>query len=79
MPLYYFDTREGETFLRDDTGLELDGLEAARDEATAGLATMARDAIPGALRRELAIEVSDTDRNPLLRASLWFEVAVLAS
>ena len=77
MSLYFFDTRDGETFVRDDEGLEFDGIERARDEATRGLADMARFAIPGKLRRELAVEVSDAARSPLLRASLWFEVQVL--
>lgn len=79
MPLYFFDTPTGDDFLPDEEGLVLSGIEAARDQATAGLATMARDAIPGAIRRELAVEVKDENRRPLLRAALWFEVAVLVS
>jgi len=79
MPRYFFDTRDGDSFIRDDDGIDFDGIEQARDEATRGLADMARDAIPGKIRRELAVEVSDFRRNPLLRASLWFEVQVLAT
>jgi Domain of unknown function (DUF6894) len=79
MPRYFFDTRDGDLFIRDDDGIEFDSIEQARDEATRGLADMARDAIPGEIRRELAVEVSDFRRNPLLRASLWFEVQVLAA
>jgi hypothetical protein len=78
MPHYFFDTRDGDHFTRDELGLELDGIEAARDEATLGMGDLARDALPGALRRELAIEVRDETDRQLLRASLWFEVAVLA-
>jgi hypothetical protein len=77
MPMYYFDTRDGADFIRDEIGLELDGIEAVRDEATRGLADFARDALPGSLRRELAVEVRDDVDRPLLRAALWFEVAVL--
>jgi hypothetical protein len=76
MPRYYFDSRDGERFIRDDEGLELDGIESARDEATYGLRDLAKDAIPGSVRRELAIEVRDANRQ-LIRASLWFEVQVL--
>ena len=65
--------------MRDEEGLELDGFGAARDEATAGLADLAHDALPGAIRRELAVEVRDEADHPLLRAALWFEVAVLAA
>ncbi|MEA2834170.1 MAG: hypothetical protein QOG66_2372 [Methylobacteriaceae bacterium] len=78
MPRYFFDTRDGAHFVRDEEGIELDGFEAARDEATAGLADLAHDALPGALRRELAVEVRDAFGQALLRAALWFEVAVLA-
>jgi hypothetical protein len=59
MPHFYFDTRDGADFIRDEIGLELDGIEAAQDEATRGLADFAKDAIPGSLRRELAVEVRD--------------------
>jgi hypothetical protein len=79
MPRYFFDTRDGDSFIRDDEGIEFDGIEQARDEATGALADMARDSIPGEVRRELAVEVSDFRRNPLLRASLWFEVQALAT
>jgi hypothetical protein len=79
MPHYFFDTRDGPDFVRDELGVELDGIEAARDEATRGLADLARDALPGAMRRELAVEVRDAADKALLRASLWFEVAVLAA
>ena len=78
MGFYFFDTRDGNDFIRDELGLELDGIESARDHATAGLADLAHDAIPGSVRRELAVEVSDEHRKPLLRATLWFEVAILA-
>ena len=55
MPHYFFGTRcNSEDFVRDEAGLELDNIEAARDEATCGLADLARDTLPGATRRELA-------------------------
>ncbi|HVI80308.1 MAG TPA: hypothetical protein VM715_19560 [Candidatus Acidoferrum sp.] len=78
MPLYYFDTRDGPDFIRDEIGLELDGIEAARREATLGLADFAKDAIPGSVRRELAVEVREHTEHALLRATLWFEVTVHA-
>jgi hypothetical protein len=79
MPHYFFDTRDGPDLVRDDEGLELDGIEAARDEATRGLTDLAKDTLPGALRRELAVEVRDGANQALLRAALWFEVAVLVA
>jgi hypothetical protein len=78
MPRYFFDTRDGDRFVRDDDGLELDGIEQARDEATRGLTDLAGDALPKAVRRELAIEVRDEADRQRLRASLWFEVQILA-
>jgi hypothetical protein len=78
MARFYFDHRDGDEFLRDDEGLEFPSLEHAREEAIAALGGIAKDALPGAQRRELAIEVSDEHRKPLLRASLWFEVQALA-
>jgi hypothetical protein len=77
MPLYYFDTRDGDNFIRDELGLELDGIEQARDEATRGMADLARDALPGSVRRELSVQVRDHDDRDVLKASLWFEVAIL--
>jgi hypothetical protein len=76
VPRYFFDSHDGDGFIRDDEGIELDGIAAALDEATRALRDIAKDAIPKAARRELAIEVRD-DRRPLIRASLWFEVQVL--
>ena len=76
MPHYYFDSRDGLERITDDVGLDFDNLPAALDEATRGLADLAKDALPGSERRELAIEVRDHMRRLLLRAALWFEVAV---
>ena len=77
MPLYYFDTRDGDEFIQDEIGIELDGIEAARDESTRGLADLARDALPKSTRRELAVEVRDEADQALLRAALRFEVALV--
>jgi hypothetical protein len=78
MPQYFFDTRDGPELLRDEEGLELDGIQQARDEAARGLLDLARDLITGSESRELAIEARDRRNVALLRAALSFEVAVLA-
>jgi hypothetical protein len=54
-------------------------MEAVRNEATRGLADLAKDALPGAIRRELSVEARDAADQPLLRAGLWFEIAILAA
>jgi hypothetical protein len=75
MPRFYFDVRDGETFTPDDLGIELPNVEAARDQAALALAEIAREVLPGSVRRELAIEVRDSA--PVLRTSLVFEARPL--
>ena len=58
MPRYYFDTCDGGDFIRDAIGLELDGIEAARDEAAPGLA-------------DFADRISGRDSPGSSRSSLW--------
>ena len=79
MSRYFFDSRDGDHVIRDDDGIELDGIEAARDEAALALRDLAKDALPGSTRREVAIEVRDESGRQLIRASLWVEVQVLAT
>jgi hypothetical protein len=57
MPRYFFDTRDNGTFIEDDVGLEMSSLEEVKIEATRCLAEMARDVLPGSVRRDLAVEV----------------------
>jgi hypothetical protein len=70
---HYFDNRDGTDFMRDEVGMELDGIEAARDEATRGLADLAKDVLPGSVRREVAVECRHEPDHNVLRAALWFE------
>ena len=79
MPRYYFDASDNESFTADEVGLDLQDIDAARDEAARGLADMARDALPEGMRRTLAIEVKDEFKRPLLRTALVFEVKYLGS
>ena len=72
MPRYYFDVRVGDNFTEDREGLEFAGIEAAQDEAVRALGEMAKDALPGAVEREMAVEVRDERKQPLLRADLSF-------
>jgi hypothetical protein len=79
MPRYFFDFRDGDHSTTDDDGINLAGLDAARDEAARALAEMARDVLPGSARRVLVAEVKDEAKQPLLEARLVFEVARLRS
>ena len=74
MPRYYFDTCENGNFTRDETGLELDGLQTAKDEAARGLADLAQDVLQDSLNHEMSIEVRDEEKRLLFTTSLVFAV-----
>jgi len=76
MALYFFDTRDNDEFVEDSSGVELPDLEAVKVEAARSLAELAREVLPGSLKRELAVEVRD-EQGPLLRALMTFEAVLL--
>lgn len=78
MPLYFFDTRDNDIFIEDDVGVELPDLEAVKAQAALSLAELARDVLPGNLRRDLAVEARD-ERQPVLKATLRFDAILLVS
>ena len=73
--LYFFDTRDNETFIKDEVGLECANLEAVKKEAAVSLAELARDVLPGSLRRVLSVEVRNAFQ-PILTDVLTFEAIV---
>ena len=78
MRLCFFDTRDNDVFIEDDVGLELPDLAAAKEEAALSLAELARDVLPGSIKRTLSVEVRD-EHNPVLRATLIFEALILTN
>jgi hypothetical protein len=76
MPRYFFDTRDDDKFFEDEDGCELPDIEAAKLEAAASLAELARDVIPGSVKRTLIVQVRD-EYQPLLEARLTFEALLL--
>ena len=76
VPRYFFDTRDGATFIEDDEGQEMLDLESVRVEATRSLAELARDVLPGSLRRVLTVEVRQ-GKWPLMKLCLTFEAILL--
>jgi hypothetical protein len=78
---YFFDTRQNGDLVRDDTGIELEGLDSASYEASRGLADLAWDALalPGQVRRDLGILVRDEAGREVLQALLSFELRVPAA
>ena len=75
MPRYYFDFRDNGSLLPDHHGLEFDGIDAVRSEATGALAQRAKDVLPGCVRSELGIEVRDEANTHVLEVWLRFEVS----
>ncbi len=73
MPRYHFDMLDGDTFIPDETGIELLGVELARAEAARSLADKVRD-LPTAAPRQITVEVSDGEGRPIFRASLYAEI-----
>jgi hypothetical protein len=78
VPLYFFDTRDNDTFTEDDVGIELPDLETVKSQASVSLAELARDVLPGSLERDLAVEVRN-ERQLVMKAKLKFEAILLAS
>lgn len=78
MPLYYFDSRDNDQFLEDEVGLEFPNLETVKIESARALAELARDVLPGSVRRVLSIEVRDSC-GPVLKVMMAFEAIILRS
>ena len=76
MQRYFFDTRDNDVFIEDDVGIELDGLAAVKTQAALSLAELAKDVLPGSMKRTLTVEVRDANQ-PILRAVMTFEAIVL--
>jgi hypothetical protein len=70
MPRFYFDTHDGETFMSDEAGLELDGIEAARAHAQAALCDVMSDVIPVTDQRTVFVRVRDMADHIVLKAGL---------
>jgi hypothetical protein len=74
MPRYYFDIADGPESSRDEEGLELPNLEAARTQALATLGEIARDEFPDGDRRDFSISIRDGGGQALLIAKLALRV-----
>ena len=75
---YFFDTRDNGAFLEDEVGIELASLDAVKAQAALSLAELARDVLPGSIRRVLSVEVRNAFQ-PILTDVLTFEAIVLAN
>ena len=75
--LYFVDTRDNGTFIEDDVGTDCADLHAAKVLAAISLAELARDVLPGSIKRVLSVEVRDALR-PVLKDVLTYEAHALA-
>ena len=72
---YFFDTDDGDGFLWDDEGQDLDGIEEVRLQAQSSLADIARDVLPGdGMHRTMVVRVRDESGDVVLNASLVLRV-----
>ena len=70
MPRYFFDTYDGDRLIRDDDGLEMQDLKAAKAEAQRTLPEIAKDALPDSDQRTFVVSVRDEAGQVVLRAAL---------
>jgi hypothetical protein len=70
MPMFYFDVREGATFVADDIGIEFPDLDAAEREAAESAASMGRDRLPKGEAREITVEVKNEHRQRVLTVTV---------
>ncbi len=70
MPRYFFDSSDGREHIRDEIGIDLPDLIAARDEAINGLPDIARDKLPAGTNRAFTVKVRDETGEYLVEAAL---------
>lgn len=70
MPLFYFDTNDGDRFCNDDEGQDLPDAQAARRLALATLPGMADDRMPDGDARTFSVHVRDTQGTPIYAVEL---------
>ncbi len=70
LPRYFFDTYDGNQFVPDNEGLELQDLGTAKAEAQKALPDLARDALPGDDQKTFIVSVRDEAGQVVLRAAL---------
>lgn len=75
---YFFDTRDNGTFIEDDLGIDFADLDAVKKQAALSLAELARDVLPGSIKRVLSVEVRDVAQ-PILRDVLTFEAIAVTT
>ena len=76
MAVYFFDTLDDNTFIKDEVGHECADLAVVKEWAAVSLAELAREVLPTSIRRHLAVQVHDGNE-PVLNAKMTFEAVIL--
>jgi hypothetical protein len=76
--LYFFDTRDNGTFIEDDVGVDCADLDAVKALAALSLTELAREVLPGSIKRVLSVEVRDAIQ-PILQDVLTFEAVAIVN
>ena len=74
MPRFFFDTHDGDHLTADEEGLDLDGIEQARERPSERCRISPATRLPDRDRRYFAVTVRDESGNALLTATLTFRV-----
>ena len=69
VPRYFFDVHDGETFIRDPEGLELEGIEAVYAKAQKALPETVKEERPEGDRRDFAVLVKNEAGQMVLRVT----------
>jgi hypothetical protein len=70
VPRFFFDIHDGKAFTPDRVGLDLDSLEAAKDEAKKTLPDIVKDEMPDGDRRDFTVDVKDVAGQIVWRITL---------
>ncbi|MBZ9759755.1 hypothetical protein LB553_02510 [Mesorhizobium sp. CA8] len=70
MARYFFDSGDRDVVLKDEVGIECDGIASARHQAIEGLIDLTREFLEDIDGQELFIEIRDEHGEKLVRLSL---------
>jgi hypothetical protein len=74
LPRFHFDVHDGLLFVPDEEGLELDGFDSAKREATEAVLEIGRDRLKSEDSRAVTIEVRDEHRRQVLTVTVSLEI-----
>lgn len=80
MPLYFFDSYDGQSRFVDNDGTELANDDAARQEAVQAMAEMVKDAIPeNGPRKDITMVVRTSAGEALMELTINFTLALIGA